>query len=129
MAESGYGSYYETDNTTIGYTNTYFRTSSGSRQFATPAAVFDDVLFYVRGAGDIQTGVTNLAIFKNIPICPAFAPVPYYLPSDFILAELPFGNATLGDTLTVGVGEIYTVIQFATNQVTFSTIVLAVRTT
>lgn len=129
MAEAGYGSYYDVNNTSIAYTNTYFRTSSGSRQYATPSLAYDDVMFYVRGQGDIQTGVTNLAIFKNVPINPAFAPVPYYLPSDFIIAEIPFGNATLGDTLTVSPSEVYTVIQFATNQLSFSTLVMAARTT
>lgn len=129
MAESGYGSYYQTNATQINYTTTAYRTSTGSRNAATPALTFGDLNFYVRQAGDVQTDVNTQAIFKNIPINPAFAPVPYYLPEDFILAELPFSNIDVGDTLTVSGGEVYTVIQYAINTTSYTGIVLAVRTT
>jgi len=129
MAEAGYGNYFQVDATTVAYTNTPYRTVSGNRQATSPGAAYDDVLFYVRMTGDIQTNVSNMAIFKNVPICPAFAPVPYYLPNDFILAEVPFGNATCGDVLEVSVSEKYTVVQFSANITTFTTLVLAARTT
>lgn len=128
QAEAGYGNYFQVDATTVTSTTTAFRTSSGNRA-GTPVVAYGDIMLYARYAGDIQNDVSTIPVFKNIPICPAFAPVPYYLPSDFILAELPYANVTLGDTLTVSVGEVYTVVQFATNQATFTTIVLAARTT
>lgn len=86
-------------------------------------------MLYTRISGDIQNDVSDVAIFKNVPICPAFAPVPYYLPEDFIIAEIPYGNPNLGDTITVSGSEIYTIAQFSVNQVTYTGIVLAARTT
>lgn len=129
QAEAGYSSYYLTDTTTIAYNTAYFRTSSGSRRLATPAAVYDSMCFYVRRDNDIQKGVQTQAVFKNVPINATFAPVPYYLPSDFVLAEIPFGWATQGDTLTVNAGEVYTAVQTAINTASGSTITLAARTT
>jgi hypothetical protein len=129
MAEAGYGSYYQAVAATVAYTNTFYRTASGSRQLVTPTLVYGDINFYSRNVGDIQTSVTNMPIYKNIPICPAFSPVPYYLPSDFILAEMPFANPNIGDTLTVSGSEIYTVIQYAMNPTTYTGLVLAARTT
>lgn len=128
QAEAGYGNYFQTDATTLTATTTAFRTSTGNRAGA-PVAAYGDVMLYARYPGDIQNDVSTLPVFKNVPICPAFAPVPYYLPSDFIIAELPYANATLGDTLVVSGSEVYTVVQFATNQVTFTSLVLAARTT
>ena len=127
QAEAGYGNYNQAS--TIVYTNTFFRTSSGNRQLVTPSAVYEDVSMYSRLEGDIQNGVTTVAIYKNVPICLHFAPVPYYLPADVVIAEVPFANANIGDTLTVGPGEIYTVVQTAANQTTYSSLVLAMRTT
>ena len=127
QAEAGYGNYNQAS--TIVYTNTFFRTSSGNRQLVTPSAVYEDVSMYSRLEGDIQNGVTTVAIYKNVPICLHLAPVPYYLPADVVIAEVPFANANIGDTLTVGPGEIYTVVQTAANQTTYSSLVLAMRTT
>lgn len=129
MAEAGYGNYFQVNTTAIAYTNTFYRTSSGNRQLASPNAAYDDIMFYVRSAGDAQNSLSSMAIFKNVPICPAFAPVPYYLPEDFIIAEIPFGNANIGDVLEVSSGEKYTVVQFALNVTTYTTLVVAARTT
>ena len=128
MAEAGYGNYYLVNTTTIAYTNTFYRSSSGNRQYATPGAAYDDLMFYVRMQGELQTDLTTQAVFKNIPICPAFAPVPYYLPSDFVLAEIPFGNPNIGDILTVSGSEVYTIVQYALNTTTYTGLVLAART-
>jgi hypothetical protein len=68
-------------------------------------------------------------VFKNIPINPYYAPVPYYLPNDFVMAEIPYGNANVGDTITISESEIYTIIQSSTNTITYTSMVLAVRTT
>lgn len=129
MAEAGYGNYFHVNTTAITYTNTYYRTSSGNRQLASPVGAYDDVMFYVRVTGDLHTSAATQAIFKNVPINPAFAPVPYYLPNDFILAEIPYANPNVGDTLTVSGSEIYTIVQFSLNVTTFTALVLAARTT
>jgi len=128
-AESGYSNYFQVNNTTFNYTSTYFRTMSGNRQSSSPGATYDQIAFYTRTEGDIQNGVSTVAIYKNLPINPYFAPVPYFLPEDFVIAEIPFGNANIGDTITVSPSEIYTVIQTAINQSTFTSIVFAARTT
>lgn len=128
MAETGYGNY----NLVAGaaYTNTYFRTITGNRILATPVAAYDDIALYSRQTGDIQTSVTTTyPVYKNIPVNPHFMPVPYYLPQDFIIMELPWVNAAIGDTVTVSPSEIYTIVQLSTNQVTFSSLVFAARTT
>jgi hypothetical protein len=127
MAEAGYGNYNQAAGST--YTNTYFRSSSGNRQLVTPVATYDDVSMYTRIEGDLQTGLSTVAVYKNVPICLHFAPVPYYLPADFVIAEVPFSNVNSGDVLTVSGSEIYTVIQVSTNQTTYASIVFAARTT
>lgn len=130
MAEAGYGNYWQTDNTTIGYTNTYFHTSSGNRTVSSPGNSFDNLCFYSRQPFDIQSDVSTVAVFKNIPINPAFAPVPYYLPNDFVLAEIQGFNVAIGDTITVTAGvEVYTAIVVATNAATLTSLILAARTT
>lgn len=129
MAEAGYGNYFQANTTTFTYTNTFFRTMSGNRQLATPGTTYDNVALYSRIDGDIQNGVQTIAVYKNVPINPYFAPVPYYLPTDFVIAEVPYGNVNVGDTITVTPSEIYTVIQTAINQITYTSLVFAARTT
>jgi hypothetical protein len=128
MAEAGYGNY----NFAVagGYTNTYFRSTTGNRIQATPVAAYDDVALYSRQFGDIQTSLTTqYPVYSSIPVNPHFMPVPYYLPNDFVLVELPWLNPAIGDTITVSESEVYTIVQVATNQLTFTALALAVRTT
>jgi hypothetical protein len=128
VAEAGYSNYNIAN--TIVFTNTLFRTVTGNRILVTPAAAYDDLALYSRQTGDIQTSVTTtIPVYKTLPINPHFVPVPYYLPDDFVLVEIPWGNPSIGDTITVSPSEIYTIIQVATNQTTFSALALAVRTT
>lgn len=129
QAEAGYTN-YSASNVAV-YTNVSYRSTSGARQTTqTGTPAYDQILTYVRQDGDIHNGVANNAIYKNIPITPAFAPVPYYIPADFVLAEIPFGEGIMGDTLTVTAGsEVYTVIQRAVNTVTGTTLALCARTT
>lgn len=129
MAESGYGNYFQASAAVFAYTNTYFRTMSGNRQIASPGTVYDGVAFYTRNEGDIQNNVKTISVFKNIPINPYYAPVPYYLPNDFVMAEIPYGNANVGDTITISNSEIYTIIQASTNTSTYTSLVVAARTT
>lgn len=128
MAETGYGNY----NIAAGaaYTNTYFRTTTGNRLQGAPVAAYDDVALYSRQFGDIQTSITTTyPVYTTLPVNPHFMPVPYYLPDDFVLIELPWLNANIRDTITISPTEIYTVVQVATNQLTFTSLVLAARTT
>lgn len=127
MAETGYGNY----NLVAGaaYTNTFFRTITGNRILATPSAIYDDIALYSRQTGDIQTSLTTTyPVYTNIPVNPHFMPVPYYLPSDFIIMELPWLNAAIGDAIVVSGTEEYTIVQLSTNQTTFSSLVFAART-
>lgn len=128
MAETGYGNY----NLVVGggYTNTYFRTTTGNRLQGVPTAAYDDVAMYSRQTGDLQTSlVTQYPVYSNIPVNPHFMPIPYYLPSDFVLIELPWVNASIRDTITISPTEIYTILQVATNQSSFTSLALAARTT
>jgi hypothetical protein len=128
MSEAGYGNY----NIVVGavYTNTYFRSVTGNRLLATPTAAYDDVALYSRQTGDIHTSLTTqYPIYNTIPINPHFLPVPYYLPNDFIIMEIPWTNPAIRDTITVSGSEVYTIIQSAVNQTSFTAIVLAARTT
>ena len=128
VAESGYGNYNIANTAT--FTNTFYRSVTGNRILATPGAIYDDVALYSRQTGDVQTSVTTtIPVYKTIPINPHFVPVPYFLPDDFVLVEIPWGNPSIGDTITVSPSEIYTIIQVATNQVTLTALALAARTT
>lgn len=128
MAESGYGNY----NIAVagGYTNTYFRSTTGNRILTTPAAAYDDIALYSRQTGDVQTSLTTqYPVYTSLPVNPHFMPVPYFLPNDFVLVELPWVNGSIGDTITISPTEIYTIVQIATNQTTLTSLALAARTT
>lgn len=127
QAEAGYGNYNLAG---TAYTNTYFRSTTGARILASPGVAYDNLMLYSRQTGDIQTDlVTTTPVYKNIPICPSFVPVPYYLPADFVLIEIPWANPAIKDTITVSGSEIYTIVQAATNTISTTTLVLAARTT
>lgn len=128
MAEAGYGNYNLA--AAAAYNAVYYRTSSGNRALTTPVANYADLMLYGRQYGDVQTSVTTTyPVYKNVPIYPGFLPVPYYLPEDFALIELPWLNPVVQDTVTVSGSEVYTIIQASTNPVTYTGIVLAARTT
>lgn len=128
MAEAGYGNYNLV--AAGGYTNTYFRSTTGNRLQVAPAAAYDDVALYSRQTGDVQTSLTTqYPVYKSLPVNPHFMPVPYFLPDDVVLVELPWMNAAIGDTITVSPSEVYTIIQVATNQTTLTSLAFAARTT
>jgi len=123
MAESGYSNY------AAGLTATHFVTMTGSRMYA-PTANFANLGLYSRQLGDLQTSLaTTYPVYKNIPVNPYFLPVPYYLPDDFVMVELPWLNPAVRDTITVSPTEIYTIVQLATNQTSYTSLALAARTT
>ena len=128
MAETGYGNYNLA--AAAGYTNTYFRSTTGNRLQIAPVAGYGDLALYSRQFGDIQTSVaTTYPVYTTLPVNPHFLPVPYYLPNDFVLIELPWLNANIRDTITISPSEIYTIVQVATNQSSFTSLALAARTT
>lgn len=128
MAETGYGNY----NIAVagGYTNTYFRSTTGNRISGAPVGAYDDIALYSRQTGDIQTSLTTqYPVYTSLPVNPHFMPVPYFLPDDFVIVELPWLNASIADTITISPTEIYTIVQVATNQSTFTSLAFAARTT
>jgi hypothetical protein len=128
MAETGYGNYNLV--AAAAYTNTYFRSTTGNRLQFAPVAGYGDLALYSRQFGDIQTSVTTTyPVYTTLPVNPHFLPVPYYLPNDFVLIELPWLNANIRDTITISPSEIYTIVQVATNQSSFTSLALAARTT
>ena len=128
MAETGYGNYNLV--AAASYTNTYFRSTTGNRLQFAPVAGYGDLALYSRQFGDIQTSLpTTYPVYTTLPVNPHFLPVPYYLPNDFVLIELPWLNANIRDTITISPTEIYTIVQVATNQSSFTSLALAARTT
>lgn len=128
QAEAGYTTYG--NSATAAFFTPNIRSLSGNRIQATPAASATDVSLYTRQDFDIQSGVDDgIKIYKNVPINPLYLPVPYYLPDDFGIAEIPWRGAVVGDTVTISGTEVWTIVQAAVNQVTFSAICLLARTT
>ena len=69
---------------------------------------------------DLPDRLNYNAIIKGIPIHTGFAPVPYYLPDEFVFIQFehqsPDQNIQQFDTITVDNNEIYSVIDGAYNQ-------------
>lgn len=127
QGESGYGNYNQAASV---LSTTVFRSQSGNRTLGTPSASYGDVSLYSRQINDVHTSAGNtFPVFNTLPINPYFLPVPYYLPNDFVIVEVPWGNVAIGDTITVSGSEIYTVLQVATNQTTFVSLAFCARTT
>ena len=91
-----------------------------------------DLAFYTRTAAN-STGGYNLfetlnsntfynAVIKGLPLATQIAPVPYYLPDDFVMIDFqintPSVNVQQGDTITISGSEVYTVITASYNQTT-----------
>lgn len=126
MAESGYGNYNIA--AAAVYSNTLYRSVTGNRTALLPTAAYDDVALYSRQLGDLQTSLTTTyPVYNTVPINPHFIPVPYYLPNDFVLIELPWLNPAIRDNVVVSGSEVYTIVQSATNQTSFTTLALAAR--
>lgn len=65
----------------------------------------------------IHHGVEYTPVITGIPICNVMIPVPYYLPSDFGIAEVIGTNTiTHRDTINVGSTTTWRVLQYANNQ-------------
>jgi hypothetical protein len=99
---------------------------------AYPNTSEQEMTFYYRDA-DISKGGSNFqdsldsnvfynAVIKGIPLSTQIAPVPYYLPDDFVLIDFkinsPSVNVQQGDTITISGSEVYTVIAASYNQTT-----------
>lgn len=126
MAEAGYTTYGVS--ATAALIAPYYRSTSGNR--LTSAASVGDVSFYLRQEFDIQSNINDgLKVFKNIPINPYWYPISYYLPDDFGIVEVPWRSPFVRDTITISPSEVWTIIQTAQNQSTFTTMCLVARTT
>lgn len=128
LAESGYTTYGLS--ATASLHQPWFATVTGNRIQAAPAGRTTDISFYQRQDFDVQNGVQDTSkIYTSIPINPYYYPISYYLPNDFGMVEIPWTGAVTLDTITVSESEVWTVIQNATNQATFTTMAMVARTT
>ena len=70
--------------------------------------------------GNRQPITVYRSVIKGIPINGNLIPCPYFMPDDFVLIDLKLDasgeNIVQGDTITVGPGEVYTVITGSYNQ-------------
>ena len=77
---------------------------------------YDNYGFIVKedGTNSVSSSAAYYKPIKGIPINNRFAPCPYYLPDDFVFIQVEVTPpATIfrpGDTVTVNVGEVYTII-------------------
>jgi hypothetical protein len=92
----------------------------------------NELTFYTRtasnsvgGYGNYETLNSNTfynAVIKGIPLSTKIAPVPYYLPDEFVFIDFqintPSVNVQQGDTITISGSEVYTVITASYNQTT-----------
>lgn len=66
------------------------------------------------GVNALNSNVHYNAVIKGIPLNVKLAPVPYYIPDDFVLINFEYHvsntNIQQGDTITVSGSEVYTVI-------------------
>ena len=87
--------------------NTYDKATGGTaEQYGAP--VLEDV------TNSVSSSAAYYKPIKGIPINNRFAPCPYYIPDDFVMIQFevtpPATIFRAGDTITVAVGEVYTVI-------------------
>jgi hypothetical protein len=83
-----------------------------------------DQRIYYRNSGlesfPISSEANFNAVIKGIPLSAQVAPVPYYIPDDFVIIDFDYASASAniqqGDTITVSGSEVYTVITGSYNQ-------------
>jgi hypothetical protein len=111
----------------------FYESLIGKKYTAGVATISNNTIYNRNGPAEGNHNSLGLynPIIKGLPICASMIPVPYYIPDDFVIAEVPLANSVnYQNTLTVTAGvEVYTVLQFATNIITGATIAFAARTT
>jgi len=87
---------------------------------------------YYRNATIDQTAASYYKVIKGIPWLHCLAPVPYYLPDDFVMIQVNQGpgltNFRTGDTVTVSASEVYEIVyaSFLNNQTDLGNVANAV---
>ena len=75
---------------------------------------------FVGGSQEVSSSVNYYKPIKGLPLSINLAPIPYYLPDDFVV--IPFditpGQADIrvGDTITVSASEVYEVVHYSYTQ-------------
>lgn len=75
---------------------------------------------FVGGSQEVASSVNYYKPIKGLPLTINVAPIPYYLPDDFVV--IPFditpGQADIrvGDTITISVSEVYEVVHYSYTQ-------------
>ena len=76
--------------------------------------------FFTGGSQEVSTSVNYYKPIKGLPLSINIAPIPYYLPDDFVV--IPFditpGQADIrvGDTITISASEVYEVVHYSYSQ-------------
>ena len=79
---------------------------------------------FVGGTMEVSSSVNYYKPIKGLPLSINLAPIPYYLPDDFVV--IPFditpGQADIrvGDTITISASEVYEVVHYSYTQLTES---------
>jgi hypothetical protein len=75
---------------------------------------------WVGGSQEVSSSVNYYKPIKGLPLSINLAPIPYYLPDDFVV--IPFditpGQADIrvGDTITISASEVYEVVHYSYTQ-------------
>ena len=75
---------------------------------------------WVGGSQEVSSSVNFYKPIKGLPLSINIAPIPYYLPDDFVV--IPFditpGQADIrvGDTITISASEVYEVVHYSYTQ-------------
>ena len=114
------------DNTVIPYfrQNTYDDIAYSQGQYydknindAFTAGSDDD---WVGGSQEVSSSVNYYKPIKGLPLSINLAPIPYYLPDDFVV--IPFditpgqADVRVGDTITISASEVYEVVHYSYTQ-------------
>jgi len=107
------GTTYANNRPIIGYyESTFGKRFNGTGTTHQYGAIYNRTAY--DGAHD---SLRYVPVIKSIPICSVMSPVPYYIPSDFAIVELPgSNNISYQDTITISAGEVYKVLQYGNNK-------------
>ena len=76
--------------------------------------------YFVGGSQEVSSSVNYYKPIKGLPLSINIAPIPYYLPDDFVV--IPFditpGQAeiSVGDSITISASEVYEVVHYSYTQ-------------
>ena len=76
--------------------------------------------YFVGGSQEVSSSVNYYKPIKGLPLSINLAPIPYYLPDDFVV--IPFditpgqADVRVGDTITISASEVYEVVRYSYTQ-------------